>query len=214
MEEGMDMMVMLVVLTNLYCLGTNRLANCIKVIALQGILLGLLPLIIHEGEITRRLWIQVALSTLSKGILFPWLLMRAMKKLEVKREVEPFVSNVASLLIGMLLLTVSLWLGQKLTLPWKMDSYYLVPTALFNLMIGLFVIISRKKALTQVLGFLIMENGIYTFGLTFAEAEPLLVEMGILLDVFMAVFVMGIVIYQINREFNHIDTDKLSQLKG
>jgi hydrogenase-4 component E len=59
-----------------------------------------------------------------------------------------------------------------------------------------------------------MENGIYTFGLAFAEKEPLVVEMGILLDVFMAVFVMGIMIYNISREFDHIDTDRLSQLKG
>jgi hydrogenase-4 component E len=65
----------------------------------------------------------------------------------------------------------------------------------------------------QVLGYLVMENGIYTFGMAMSESQPLMVELGILLDVFMAVFVMGITIYHINREFDHIDTDRMSALK-
>ena len=68
-------------------------------------------------------------------------------------------------------------------------------------------------ALSQVLGYLAMENGIYAFGMAFAIQEPLMVEMGVLLDVFVAVFVMGIAIHHISREFDHIDTDKLSALK-
>ena len=84
---------------------------------------------------------------------------------------------------------------------------------MFTTLSGLFMIVSRRKALTQVLGYLTMENGVYVFGASLAVREPLLVELGILLDVFVGVFVMGIVIYQINREFDHIDTDRLSVLK-
>ncbi len=73
--------------------------------------------------------------------------------------------------------------------------------------------VSRSKAVTQVLGYLVLENGIYCFGLGAAPRSPALVEMGILLDVFVAVFVMGITIYHINREFDHIDTDQLISLK-
>ena len=89
-----------------------------------------------------------------------------------------------------------------------------VPTALFTFWIGMFLIVSRKKALTQVIGYLTLENGIYLFGLALAREEPLLVEMGVLLDVFVAVFVMGIAIFHISREFDHIDVDRLSRLKG
>ena len=88
-----------------------------------------------------------------------------------------------------------------------------LPLAMFNIMIGLFAIVSRRKALTQVLGYLVMENGIYAFGLAFALNEPLLVGLGILLDAFMAVFVMGITIFHISREFDHMDTDRLSALR-
>ena len=85
--------------------------------------------------------------------------------------------------------------------------------ALFTIATGLAIIVSRRKAVTQVVGYLAMENGIYVFGAAFAIREPLLVEMGVLLDVFVAVFVMGIMIHHIGREFDHIDTDRLSVLK-
>ena len=80
-------------------------------------------------------------------------------------------------------------------------------------LVGLFVIISRKKALTQVLGYLVLENGIYAFGVGIAQSAPLIVELGVLLDVFVAVFVMGITIFHINRQFDHIDTDRMAFLR-
>ena len=89
------------------------------------------------------------------------------------------------------------------------------PAALFTILVGLFLIVSRRKALNQVLGYLVLENGIYAFGVAPGAASvPLLVELGVLLDVFVAVFVMGIAIYHINREFDHIDADQLDRLKG
>ena len=90
---------------------------------------------------------------------------------------------------------------------WQVDSLLFVVLAI------VLVIVGRRKAVMQALGYLAMENGIYAFGLAFAVEEPLLVEMGVLLDVFVAVFVMGIAIHHISREFDHIDTDRLSALK-
>jgi hydrogenase-4 component E len=81
------------------------------------------------------------------------------------------------------------------------------------MMVGLFLIVSRKKALTQVLGYLVIENGIYTIGMALAQEQPLLIEMGILLDVFVAVFVMGITLFRIGRDFDNIDTDQMATLK-
>ena len=89
----------------------------------------------------------------------------------------------------------------------------LVPAAIFTALTGLFVIVGRRSAIVQALGYLAMENGIAAFGMALAEQEPLLVEMGTFLDAFVAVFVMGITIFHINREFDHIDSDRLSSLK-
>jgi hydrogenase-4 component E len=78
---------------------------------------------------------------------------------------------------------------------------------------GLLLIVSRNTAVMQVIGYLVLENGIYVFGWAFTIEEPLLVEMGVLLDVFVAVFVMGIIIYHLSREFDSIETDELASLK-
>ena len=111
------------------------------------------------------------------------------------------------------LLGAALHVAGRLPLPGAGGTTFLVPVALFTMMVGLLLIVGRRKAVMQTLGYLAMENGIYAFGLAFAVEEPLLVEMGVLLDVFVAVFVMGIAIHHISREFDHIDTDRLSALK-
>jgi hydrogenase-4 component E len=80
--------------------------------------------------------------------------------------------------------------------------------------VGLFLIVSRKLALNQVLGYLVMENGIYVLGLALVKEIPVLVEMGVLMDAFVAVFVMSIATWHISREFDHIDVDQLDSLKG
>ena len=214
MRDLIDAAIALVVLSNLRLLGTSRLVACIRIVALQGILLGLLPILFHAGDLTLRVTLQAGASLISKGVVFPWLLIRAVRGANVRRELDPIVGYTPSLLVGGALLGVALWLGWRLPLPVPAGSQFMIAVSLFTIMVGLFMIVARRMAITQVLGYLAMENGIYTFGLAFAEKEPLLVEMGILLDAFVAVFVMGIMIYHINREFDHIDTDRLSELKG
>ena len=118
-----------------------------------------------------------------------------------------------SLLFGIAALAAALWIGSRLPLPGEHVSSLLMPAAFFTMMVGLFLIVSRKKALTQVLGYLVIENGIYTIGMALAQEQPLLIEMGILLDVFVAVFVMGITLFRIGREFDNIDTDLMATLK-
>src|SRR5512140_1143307 len=203
----------LVLLMNLRLLGTSRLTACIRIVALQGIVLGLLPLFFHAHDLSLRVVLQAAASTVTKGMIFPWLLMRATRGAEARRELIPIVGYTTSLLLGGAFLGGSIWLGRRLPLPDAAGSQFLIAVALFTIMTGLLLIIARRMTVMQVLGYLSMENGIYAFGLTFAEKEPLLVEMGILLDAFMAVFVMGIMIYHINRQFDSLDADRLSELK-
>ena len=89
----------------------------------------------------------------------------------------------------------------------------LVPVSLSTVVIGLLVLTTRSKALTQVVGYLILENGIYVFGLSQVERVPFLVEVGVLLDVFVGVFIMGIVVFHINREFDSLDSARLTELR-
>ncbi len=213
MSRGADAVLVFLVLTNLVLLGSSRLAACIRVCAFQGLLLGALTILVQADELTLRGMLLAVGSMVVKGAVFPWLLFRALREANVRREEEPFVGYTLSLIVGLLCLGASLWLGSRLPLPRHVSSHLVVPAAFFSILVGLLLIVSRKLALTQVLGYLVLENGIYTFGVALAHEEPLLVELGVLLDVFVAVFVMGIAIFHISREFDHIDVDRLSALK-
>ena len=207
-----DIILILLVLTNLRLLGAGRLGASVRTVAVQGVLLGALALLTHH-HLTAVVLLVALSGMVLKGVVFPWLLFRALREAEVEREVEPFVGPILSLLAGVAALGASLWLARRLPLPESPNSSLLVAVALFSILVGLFLIVTRKKAISQVLGFLVMENGIYAFGVGLVLESPLLVELGVLLDVFVAVFVMGIIIFQISREFDHIDTHELSKLR-
>jgi hydrogenase-4 component E len=210
---SIDTILVSVVLTNLLVLGSSRLDTCIRCVALQGIVLGVLTFVAHDGGTELRTMLLALASIIIKGIAFPALLLRALREADIRREIEPYVGYNLSLLMGLAMLLLSLWLSGRLPLPQPPISSLLVPVALCTSLIGLLVIISRKKAITQVLGYLVLENGIYTFGIGVVPHSPFLVELGVLLDVFVAVFVMGITIFHITRQFDHIDTDRLVLLK-
>jgi hydrogenase-4 component E len=211
MAFPMDSLLVCVVLIDLALLAISRLVTLVRIAALQGVLIGALAL--YVGGTDAASILTSAASLVLKGIVFPFMLMRAMRETSINREVEPYIGLNLSIIIGLALLALSLWLGSKLPLPVPVASTLIVPVALFTILAGLFLIVGRLKALTQIVGYLVLENGIYTFSLAISHQSPWIVELGILLDVFVAVFIMGVITYQINREFDHIDTNQLTDLK-
>jgi hydrogenase-4 component E len=209
-----DAFLVTLVALNLALLGSARLRTCIRIVAVQGVVLGVLPLLTPGEGPLARLVLLAAASILLKAVVFPWLLQRAVRSVAITSEVEPYVGFPLSLLAGVALLGLSVAGASRLPALPASAPHLTMPAALFSVLVGLFVIVARKKAVTQVLGYLAMENGIYACGLAVAGRAPFLVEMGILLDVFVGVFVMGITIYHISREFDHVDADRLSALKG
>ena len=212
MNGWLDSPLILLLLTNLVLLGSSRLASCIRIVAVQGILLAIVTLLHGDGVTAGSVILAVGSAGL-KSIVFPWLLFRALRVAAIRREVEPIVGYKTSIVFGMIFLGISLWVSGQLPIVGEAASSLSVPTALFTMLTGLFLIISRRKAITQALGYLVLENGIFCFSVTLLPEEPLLIEMGVLLDAFLAVFLMGIAIYHISREFNHIDTDQLDALR-
>ncbi len=213
MHSWADLLMLVLILANLALLSSSRLALCIRLVALQGILVGCLPLLQGAPALGPRPLLLAGAAILLKGLAFPVLLFRALRSANISREVEPFVGFTFSLVLGVCLLIGLLGLGVRLALPFGLPSALSVPTAWFTSLTGLFLIVARKKALTQVLGYLSLENGIYAFGTLLASEQPWLVEMGVLFDVFVAVFIMGIIIFHISREFNHVDTSRLAYLQ-
>lgn len=204
-----------IIITNLVMAASSRLLHCIKVVAVQGLLIGVLPLLMwnwSESVPHAQHLIIAVTNTLIKGIVIPILLIRTMRYASVKRELEPFINYPTSVFIVFILTIISLVVCFNVNTPASNAASLAIPTALATIATGLFIIMARKKAITQVLGFLILENGIGVFGSGIMLEYGLIVELGILLDVFVLVFIMGIAVFQINKEFSHIDADQLHNL--
>lgn len=207
-----DFLIIFVFLINLFMLSSSRIRVCIKLMAVQGVLVALAPFIIPHS-VSTGVVIVSGFNIILKGIVFPWLLFRALQDANIRKEVEPVGGYPFSLLLGVAFFVVSFWLDSRLVYLKPVFSNLAVPVAFSTFLTGVFIIVSRMKAITQIIGYLILENGIYFFGSILLGEQPLLVELAVLLDVFVAVFVMGIAIFHINREFDHIDTQELSVLK-
>jgi hydrogenase-4 component E len=211
MESLTQLILFLVVLSDFAVLGTSRLSACIRAVALQGLLLGCLPLVL-DASIATHTWVLASGTVLVKAVVLPTFLRWAIREAAVRREVEPLVGYMASLVLGLGALALSFAVANVLPVR-EHDAELLIPVALVTVMIGLIVLITRSKALMQVVGYLMLENGIYLFGLTQARRVPFLVEAGVLLDVFVGVFIMGIVVFHINREFDSISAARLTELR-
>jgi hydrogenase-4 component E len=148
-----------------------------------------------------------------KAVAIPRLLMRSIREAGVRREVEPMVSLHGSIVVATALVGLAFWLGRRMVLPFPAGSDLLVPAAISNVLLGFLLVVARRKAITQVVGYLALENGVFVFGLTLAQAQPVLVELTVLLDVLVGVFVMGVAIHHISRTFDHMDTDALAGLQ-
>ena len=206
-----DQLLVLVLLINFISLGTSRLIFSIRAVAVQGVILGILPGLIHPFS-----WHLVAITVVIiaiKGFVIPLLLVRAVHSAEIKREVEPFLGYVPTLLLGAVFTALSFGFAGRLPMLPEHQNYMFVPASIATLMTGFLILTTRRKAISQVIGYLVLENGIFIFGLLLAEAMPLMVEAGALLDLLVGTFVMGIVINQISREFSSLDTSRLTSLK-
>ena len=193
-------------------LGSSRLRVSIRLVAAQGALLGAAALLHGLGEAA---WSSVGIGLggiLLKGLLLPWLLFYVLRRSGARLEIEPFVGFGASMLAGVGLLALAAWTAWRVELQSHGRSPALFASALFLLLTGLFLIVTRRKAITQSLGYLVMENGVYAMGIGIGHEFAFLVEMGVLLDVFVGVFLMGIMIFQIDREFEHMDADRFTAL--
>ena len=214
MASFTDMAFVLVVVLDLFLLASSRLNTAIRAVALQGALLSLLAVLLasHAYDVGHLMLLAGGAFAI-KALLIPWLMFRAIREAAIRREVEPIVGYVPSMILGGLGVVLAFAFSRALPLPTPEMHPYLVPTALATVWTGLLLVVSRRKAVTQVLGFLVLENGVFVFGLLLSGFMPVMVEAGVLLDLLAAVFVMGIVMFHINREFASLDTDALSSLR-
>jgi hydrogenase-4 component E len=198
---------------NLLALGSSRLPSLIRAMSLQGMVLGLMPVLMEYEALSWQV-LAVALATMvGKGVVIPHLLRRAMRAANIEREIRPFIGFIPSLLLGAGGTIAAMALAHRLPLLDEHARTLLVPGSIASMLTGFILLIGRSKAISQVCGYLILENGIYLFGLLLIHSTPLLVESGILLDITVGVFVIGIIVDRIQRAFDSLDTRKLTTLR-
>jgi hydrogenase-4 component E len=212
MDQFLDSLLIVALALNFVALAVSRIRGIINAVALQGILLGLFPVFLHPDIGLRGILLSIG-TILLKGIVIPRFLLYAMREADIQHEVQPIVSCMNSLLLGAAGTALALLFATTLPLAEEHTNTLIVPASLATVWTGFLLLTSRRKAITQVLGYLLLEDGIFLFGLLLLEAMPFLVEVGVLLDLFTGVFVMGIIIHHISREFASISTEHLAELK-
>ncbi len=212
MPSVLNMLLVVVLMLNLFALGNSRLRAIIRIVAIQGALIGVMPLLMHTHVGLGAFLVSLA-AILLKGVIIPGMLMRALRDAQIKREVEPLVGFMPSILLGALATVMAMAFAASLPLAATHKTLLVVPASLSTVLVGFILLTTRYKAITQAIGYLVLENGVFIFGLLLVEAMPLIVEMGVLLDLFVAVFVVCIIVNHINRAFSSLDTRLLAELK-
>jgi len=212
MNPILNALLVVVLALNLFALGSSRIVTVIKVVSLQGFLLGLIPLLMEE-HLEWGPALAAGGTILLKGLIIPLMMLRAMRDVKIKREMEPLIGFLPSMLLGAAATGFALLFSKALPLADEHTTALLVPASLATIFVGFILLTTRVKAITQVMGYLVLENGIYIFGMLLLGAMPLVVELGVLLDLFVAVFVICIIINHINQAFSSLDTRRLVALK-
>ncbi|MBL7006745.1 MAG: hydrogenase, partial [Spirochaetia bacterium] len=157
--------------------------------------------------------LSAVVTMLLKGVIIPKIMIKALRDVQIKREVEPIIGILASTIVGAVGTAFIFLIFRRVNSAVQLEIVTLLPTAFATILIGFILLTTRVKALSQVLGYLVLENGIYLFSMLLFEAIPLVVEMGMLLDLFVSIFIISIITNHINRAFSSLDTRKLATLK-
>jgi hydrogenase-4 component E len=194
--------------------GQKALFTTIRLYGLQSLLLAVVATTMAISESRHELFVTAALTVVLKTILIPWFLMRTVDRIGIQREIEPFLNVPVSLLICLGLTVV----GYRVSTGFEQGSqevtHHLIGVALSLLLIGMFLMVTRKKAITQILALLTVENAVFLVAVGVTTGMPLVVEFGIAFDVILAVLVLGILVQRIVGRFESMDVSRLSNLKG
>jgi len=208
----LNALLVIILVLNLFALGTSRILSVIRIVAAQGVLLGALPLLLYES-IGLPEALAAAVGILIKGLLIPTIMTRALRDVVIKKEVQPIIGLLPSIILGALGTGFALIFANRLDMAPFQGGTLIVPAAFATIFVGFIILTTRVKALSQAVGYLVLENGIFIFGLLLVDAMPLVVEMGVLLDLFVGIFVIAIMVKHINRAFSSTDTSQLVALK-
>ncbi len=211
--QVVNLLAALLLLISFAMLSQRRIVGLITLFAWQGAALAASTSLVAWATGQYHLFYSVALTVLLKVIVMPWIFYRLVKKLDVNRDVEPMINIPTTMLIGIALVIFAFNLALPISALSGTVMRSTLGIALATVLLAFLMMITRSKAIPQVIGFLAMENGLFFAATSATYGMPLVVELGVALDVLVAVFVLGIFFFQIRETFDSLDLKHMEKLK-
>jgi hydrogenase-4 component E len=203
----------LVLLAGIALLWRRSLDAYIKAFKWQSVVLSVMFVLVGYGGSDPQLYAMAAFFFALKVIVIPRYLRRLEQRVGAERESQPYVNIATSLIISGLLVLLAYAVTRPLVAVSQLPTRGALPLAMALIFVGLLVVVTRRKALTQVVGFLVLENGIALLAMLGTYGIPLIIELGVFLDVLMGFLVMQVFVYHIHGTFESMDVEQLSRLK-
>ena len=213
------LMAAMVLVLQIAMVGQRWIVTNIRMFAAQSFLLAAIAGSIAYFNSAAHIYLVAILTLLIKGILVPILLERLVDRIEIRQEIEPIINVPLSIVISGGLTLIGYVVAESFYRPEEgfgraTLGHNVLAVAISLFLIGFFMMINRRKALTQVLALLSLENGLFLAAIALTYGMPLIVELGVLFDVLVAVMVLGILVYRIRESFESMDVSRLRRLRG
>ncbi len=213
-NSGVSPVVTLILAVCFLVLGARRLDTVIRLVVFQAVLLALLTGILGLANGIGEMVFIAGLTLVIKAGLIPFILKKVVDRIGPRFETRSYVNRKMSFLLAGALVMVAYLSTGRIAQTLSAPGREILATAIAMLLIGLLVMVTRKLAVMQIVGFLIMENGLFLAGVGTTHGMPLVVELGIFLDMLIGVLIMGILTFRIQSSFGSINTEKLRNLRG
>lgn len=211
--QFINLLAALLLLISFAMLSQRRILSLINLFALQGFVLALSTFVVAYSTTQHHLYYSAGLTLLLKVLVLPWLLHRLIRKLNVRWDVETLINIPATMLVGIALVIFAFNLAAPIAQLAEGLTRGLIGIALACVLLSLLMMLTRRKAVTQVVAFLSLENGLFFAATSATQGMPLVVELGIALDVLVATFIFGIFFFQIRETFDSLDITHMEKLK-
>jgi hydrogenase-4 component E len=211
--QFINLLAALLLLIAFAMLAQRRILSLINLFAWQGALLALSTFIVAYSTDQHHLYYSAGLTLVLKVLLLPWLLHRLIRKLNVRWDVETMINIPTTMLVGIALVIFAFNLAAPISQLAEGITRGLIGIALACVLLSMLMMLTRRKAVTQVVAFLSLENGLFFAATSATQGMPLVVELGIALDVLVATFIFGIFFFQIRETFDSLDITNMEKLK-
>jgi hydrogenase-4 component E len=212
-QQLLDACSALMLLLSFAMLSQRRIVSLVNLYAIQGGALAAATLLVAWRTGEGHLYLSAALTIALKVIFLPWLLHRLIRRLEVYWDTEPLLNVTGTMLVGLLVVVFAFGLAQPITQLASTATRGAIGIAVSVVLLAFLMMITRRKAMSQVVGFLSMENGLFFAAMSATYGMPMVVELGVALDVLVAMLVLGVFFFQIRERFDSLDLHHLESLK-